>query len=105
MMNWRANIVALVAGDDSRGGLPDRYLKVKDICRFLGISKSTFYRLLADESSGLGAVVVELPCVDGPRALVSRLREWADRPMQPRKQAAAGSQVVPSATTTKEGAE
>ena len=57
----------------------DRFLKVKEMCRYLGISKSTFYRLLGDESSGLSDVVVCLPGVEGPRALKSGLREWAER--------------------------
>ena len=64
--------------EEASGEIEDRFLKTKGICRYLGISKSTFYRLLGDESSGLSDIIVCLPGVDGPRALQSRLREWAE---------------------------
>ena len=64
-------------------GTEDRFLRTKAICRFLGISKSTFYRLLGDEASGLSEVVVRLPGVDGLRALRSDLKTWAESGKQP----------------------
>ncbi len=63
--------------DDSK----DRFLKVKEICRFLGISKSTFYKLVNEQESGLADVVVRLPGVDGWRARLGRLKEWAESGM------------------------
>ncbi len=56
----------------------DRFLKVKEICHFLGISKSTFYKLVNNEESGLPEIVVRLPGVDGPRARLRRLKKWAE---------------------------
>ena len=67
-----------IAPEESQEETGDRFLKMKGICHYLGISKSTFYRLLSDDTSGLGEIVVRLPCVDGPRALESRLKEWAE---------------------------
>ena len=56
----------------------DRFLKVKEICVYLGISKSTFYKLVNDEASGLGEIVVRLPGVDGLRARLGRLKKWGE---------------------------
>jgi len=78
-MDCERDSIEDVSGAEAEAGeIGDRFLKVREICLYLGISKSTFYRLLGDESSGLGEIVIQLPGVDGPRALQSRLREWAE---------------------------
>lgn len=56
----------------------DRFMKVREICDYLGISKSTFYKLVNDDESGLGDIAVRLPGVEGWRARLSRLRRWAE---------------------------
>ena len=56
----------------------DHFLKRREICEYLAISKSTFYHLMNDDESRLAEVVVRLPGVDGPRALLSRLKKWAE---------------------------
>lgn len=59
---------------------PDLYLTVKETCRRFAFSRSTFYRMLADPSSGLAAVIVRIPPESGRIRVPSRAFEgWLRR--------------------------
>lgn len=56
-----------------------RVLSVDQASRELGVSRSTFYALVADESTGLADALVHLPGVSGTRVDRDRLMKWIDR--------------------------
>lgn len=40
---------------------PDTYTTINAACHRFGISRSTFYRMLADPSSGLAELIIRIP--------------------------------------------
>jgi len=55
---------------------PDTYLSINQTCARFGISRRTFYRLLADEP-GLAALVIRIPPGSGRiRVPLNRFERW-----------------------------
>lgn len=54
------------------------YLSVEQACRLLQIGRSTFYRILADEGSGLADVAIRIPGVGRLRFPERKLRRWLE---------------------------
>lgn len=55
---------------------PDTYLSINQTCERFGISRRTFYRLLADEP-GLAALVIRIPPGSGRiRVPLNRFERW-----------------------------
>ena len=64
--------------DPAVADLAPPYLSINEACRVAQISRSTFYRILADDGSGLDEVVIKLP---GIRKLIipkARFIEWIE---------------------------
>lgn len=56
---------------------PDTFLSIDEACRLFGVSRRTFYRMLADRRAGLGKVVLRIPPRTGHiRVPVRRFEEW-----------------------------
>lgn len=57
-----------------------QYLTIKQVCERYGISRATFYRMLADPQSGLRGVVVRIPPPRGRiRVPVVAFEAWLKR--------------------------
>jgi len=57
-----------------------QYLTINQVCERYGISRSTFYRMLADPRSGLRGVVVRIPPPLGRiRVPVKAFEAWLKR--------------------------
>ena len=54
------------------------YLTVVEACSLAGISRSTFYKLLADPDTGLGRVAVRIPGMARVRVPERAFREWLE---------------------------
>ena len=57
---------------------PRPYLNVQQACRLLQVGRSTFYRILADPSSGLADVALRIPVVGRMRFPERKLRRWLE---------------------------
>jgi excisionase family DNA binding protein len=56
---------------------PDTYLTIDAACARFGLSRRTFYRMLADRKSGLRKVVVRIPPRTGHiRVPANRFEQW-----------------------------
>ncbi|MCO5164878.1 MAG: helix-turn-helix domain-containing protein [Planctomycetes bacterium] len=56
---------------------PQPYLSINNVCRRFAISRSTFYRLLADPDTGLEELVVRIPPRTGRlRVPAHAFEEW-----------------------------
>lgn len=56
---------------------PDTYLTINDVCERFGLSRRTFYRMLANRRSGLQKVVVRIPPRTGRiRVPLKRFEKW-----------------------------
>ncbi|MEZ6184086.1 MAG: helix-turn-helix domain-containing protein [Planctomycetota bacterium] len=56
---------------------PDTYLSINEVCERFGLSRRTFYRMLADPRSGLAKVVVRIPPRTGRiRVPLKRFEKW-----------------------------
>lgn len=56
---------------------PDTYVAVNEACRRFGVSRRTFYRMLADPDAGLAEVVLRIPPRTGPyRVPVRAFEQW-----------------------------
>lgn len=56
---------------------PDTYVGVNEACRRFGISRRTFYRMLAEADAGLAEVVLRIPPRTGPyRVPVRAFEQW-----------------------------
>lgn len=56
---------------------PDSYVSIDEACARFGISRRTFYRLLADPEGGLDQVVIRIPPRTGHiRVPVQRFEQW-----------------------------
>tara|TARA_B100000965_G_C19361680_1_gene656279 strand:- start:253 stop:450 length:198 start_codon:yes stop_codon:yes gene_type:complete len=57
-----------------------QFLTINQVCKRYGISRSTFYRMLADPQSGLRGVVVRIPPPTGRvRVPVAAFEAWLKR--------------------------
>jgi len=54
------------------------YLTVMQACGIAGISRSTFYKLLADPDSRLGEVAIRIPGLARVRVPERAFREWLE---------------------------
>ena len=54
------------------------YLTVAEACNLAGISRSTFYKLLADPDAGLGRVAVRIPGLARVRVPERAFRKWLE---------------------------
>lgn len=62
---------------DARPERPDTFVSIDEACIIFGISRRTFYRLLADRRAGLDQVVLRIPPRTGHiRVPVRRFEEW-----------------------------
>lgn len=56
---------------------PDAYLSIDEACARFGISRRTFYRLLADPEGSLDRVVLRIPPRTGHiRVPIKRFEQW-----------------------------
>lgn len=56
---------------------PDVFVSINEACRRFGLSRRTFYRMLADPSGGLTALVIRVPRGTGHiRVPVRRFEAW-----------------------------
>ena len=56
---------------------PDTFVSVNEACRLFGISRRTFYRMLADPDGGLDEVVLRIPPATGRyRVPLQRFEQW-----------------------------
>lgn len=59
------------------GGQLERYDSVTGTCKRFRISRSTFYRMLADRHSGLSKILIRIPPITGRiRVPQSAFEEW-----------------------------
>jgi predicted DNA-binding transcriptional regulator AlpA len=59
---------------------PDQYAPIKKTCERFGFSRATFYRMLADEKSGLEEVIRRVPPLTGRIRVPQRAFEnWLSR--------------------------
>jgi excisionase family DNA binding protein len=54
------------------------YLTVSEACDLARISRTTFYKLLANADSGLAAITIRIPGLARLRIPEQALREWLD---------------------------
>ncbi|MHC5059163.1 MAG: helix-turn-helix transcriptional regulator [Planctomycetota bacterium] len=54
------------------------YLTIHEACELARISRSTFYKLLADPASGLDRVVVRIPGLTRARVPERQFRRWLE---------------------------
>lgn len=56
---------------------PDTFVSVNEACRLFGVSRRTFYRMLADPEGGLDELVLRIPPKTGRyRVPVRRFEQW-----------------------------
>jgi predicted DNA-binding transcriptional regulator AlpA len=64
----------------------DDYITIKQVCREFSFSRSTFYRMLDDPTSGLRELVVRIPPREGRIKVPRRaFEEWLRRPRRSRR--------------------
>lgn len=54
------------------------YLTITKACALAGISKSTFYRLMADQDTGLGRIMIRIPGMQSTRIPRARFLSWME---------------------------